>query len=223
MCWWEHRGYICMTCELLLFTTTPCTSLTHPQTILLTFTSTGDFSTSTYSADITDLTIGGNTENAYFLRTIGVAPGGVVYNFSPRFTLSSMTGTFSTAIQTALSSVSGTSGPDTVNAIVAAGSAAAAPAAGSFSIAYTMQTGPIRYAPMAKVAPSKITAKGNARAYPTSDYSVWLRSGMPAPDASQTVTDAFTFSTNSVEPTIAVQSMPTGDSDMQKFLNRWKD
>lgn len=201
--------------------------LTCEQTVLLTFTSQGNFATDgmSYSAKITDLTLGGTTENAYFLRVIGAAPGGVVYNFSPRFTLSSMTGTFSATIQTELQSVSGTAGPDTINQIVDPGSAAGAPAAaaGSFSIPYTMQTGPIRYAPMAKVAPSKITAKGNSMVYPTSDYSVWMRSGMPGPDATQTVTNPFTFSTESMEPTIAVQSVPTADSDMQKFLNRWKD
>ncbi|KAK5105086.1 Cell wall synthesis protein kre9 precursor [Lithohypha guttulata] len=197
-------------------------------TILLTFTTTGDFATdgNSYSAKITNLNLGANTQNAYFLRTIGAAPGGVVYNYSPRFSLTSMTGTFPANVQSALSSISGTDGPPTLNQITnpaagaGAGAAAGAPA-GSYSIPYTMQTGPVRYAPMAKVAPSKITAKGNARQYPTSGYNVWSRTGMPGPNASQTVTDVFTFAVSSMEPTIAAAPQPS--DDMQKFLNRWKD
>lgn len=147
--------------------------------------------------------MGDNTKNAYFLRTIGVVKtGGVVYNFSPRFTLSGMTGQFPANVITALGKISGTAGPPTVNQVNAAPAADPAAPQGAFGVAYTMQTGPMRYAPMAKEAPSKITAKGNARQFPTSGYSVWSRSGMPLPNASKTVTDAYTYIYSSMEPTV---------------------
>jgi len=175
-------------------------------TPIFTFTSTGKFTTSTYTAKITDLSIGGNTKNAYFLRTIGVAPGGSVINYSSRFTLSSMTGTFSAAVQAGLADVSGTDGPETDNQIADPQNAAApttvAVDSASFALPYSMQTGAIRYAPMAVKAPSAITAKGNARQYPTSAWNIWSRSGMAAPDASQTVTNPFTYSVQSMEPTV---------------------
>lgn len=92
-------------------------------------------------------------------------------------------------------------------------------------MAYTMQSGPIRYAPMAKPAPSKITAKGNARVYPTSAYSVWEKTGMPPPNASQTITDPYTYATSSAEPTVSyvmseVFMMLTLDLDCACFTAR---
>lgn len=177
-----------------------------PKTPLLTFTSTGDFSSSTYTAQITNLAIGGNTKNAYFLRSIGVTAKGTVMNFSNRFTLSGMTGQFSAAVLAGLKDVSGTAGPASVNNVLNPPAAApAAPAVGdsAFAVPYTMQTGPIRYAPMASQAPTQITAKGNGRQYATSAYTIWSRSGMPGPDATQTVTQPWTYSYSSMEATVS--------------------
>jgi hypothetical protein len=118
----------------------------------------------------------------------------------------------------------------------AADTPAANPA--DFEVPYTMQTGTIRYAPMAVVVPSKITKKNPTPLYPTSDYTPYLTK---AGAASQvvTVTQPFTFQTVSSEavsinyPTtlavanVALQNIPAAsgpaDADMQKFLNRWKD
>jgi len=110
--------------------------------------------------------------------------------------------------------VSGTAGPATQNNIVSAANAAAqgaTTAAGSYALAYTMQTGPIKYAPMAVQAPSQITAKGVSRQYPTSGYSVWLRSGMSTPDATQTVTQAVTYSVSSREATVRLTLSSVND------------
>ncbi|KAK4934087.1 Cell wall synthesis protein kre9 precursor, partial [Elasticomyces elasticus] len=89
-------------------------------TPIVTFTSSGTFSASSITVTIPDLTVGDNTKNAYFLRSIGIVPGGTIYNFSDRFTLSSMTGQFSAAVQQGLASVSGTAGPATENNMAAA-------------------------------------------------------------------------------------------------------
>lgn len=179
----------------------------------MTFTNTGDFSDNSYSAKITNLAVGGDDTNAYFLKITSTAPGGTVINFSDRFTLSGMTGQFSDAVKKGLATVSGTSGPAAINNIVnppAAAAPAAAPAGVGdplYQVAYTMQTGSIRYAPMPSRAPSKITANGSARQYPTSAYTIWSRSGMPDPNASQTVTEAYTWSESSREPTVSNESI----------------
>lgn len=183
------------------------------QTPIVTFTTKGDFSALTYTADLTDLTVGGNDKNAYFLLITSTAPTGVVKNFSDRFTLSDMTGQFSAAVKAGLAKVSGTSGPTAINAVTnpAAGAGAGAAAGGgalpvgdpAYQVAYTMQTGIVRYAPMPKAAPSKITVKGDARQFPTSAYSVWFRSGMPEPFPTHTYTEAYTYSTGSMEATVS--------------------
>lgn len=208
MCGWEWRIRLCK----LGFTCVSFLSRSNKRQIpIATFTDKGDPTQSSYTATISDLSVGGNKANAYFLRTIGVAPGGTVINYSSRFTLSDMTGQFSAAVIAGLAKVSGTAGPATQNNIVSPQNAGpqASVAGGAFGVAYTLQTGPIRYAPMAVQAPSQITAKGNARQYPTSGYSVWMRSGMPGPNASQTVTQPYTYSTHSVEPTVSTHSIPS--------------
>lgn len=123
-----------------------------------------------------------------------------------------MTGQFSAAVKAGLADISGTAGPAAVNNVQNP-PAAAAPGAGGGSASvgdpvyqqpYTMQTGIVRYAPMPAKAPSKITAKGDARQFPTSDYTIWSRSGMPTPDATQTYTEMYTYSVSSVEPTVSI-------------------
>lgn len=139
-----------------------------------------------------------------------------------------MSGVFPANVQTALTKISGTSGPPTINQIAnpqnagAAGGGAPAAGAGDYNVAYTMQTGPIRYAPMAKPAPTKITAKGNARQFPTSAYSVWFKTGMPAPDATNTITNPYTYVTTSVEPTVSLMVREVFDTfaDLRFRLQR---
>lgn len=123
-----------------------------------------------------------------------------------------MTGQFSAAVKAGLAKVSGTSGPKAVNGVTNPATPAAGAAAGggplpvgdpAYQVAYTMQTDIIRYAPMPKAAPSKITVKGDARQFPTSAYNIWSRSGMPGPDASHTYTESYTYSVSSMEATVS--------------------
>ena len=98
----------------------------------------------------------------------------------------------------------GTAGPATQNnigAAPAAGDQATAIATGSFAVPYTLQTGEIRYAPMPPVAPTKITAKGQSRQWPTSAYTVYATAPGP-PNVQMTVTQPVTFSVSSVENTV---------------------
>ena len=150
-------------------------------------------------------------------------------NYSSRFTLSDMTGTFSAAVEAGLADVSGTDGPASDNQIAdpqnaaPAGGASAAAGGPEYQVPYSMQTGPIRYAPMAVRAPSKITAKGDARQYPTSDYSIWRRTGMPAPVPTQTITDVFTYSVQSMEATVRhLLGLSTREQSANLWSHRWR-
>src|SRR5665213_310756 len=101
----------------------------------------------------------GVADIASFLGMLSVATaGGTVWNYSDRFTLTGMTGTFSATVAAAVLAVSGTAGPDTVNNVVAAGAAAGTAAAGAWGTPYNLQTGLTKYAPMQPVPPTAITA-----------------------------------------------------------------
>lgn len=190
--------------------------LTQSATTANTFAVTGNKFTGTVGA-----TIGGTGTNAYFLKMMSVAQaGGIVFNFSPRFTLSGMTGTFSAKVQAALKDVTGTDGPPTVNNVNDPNNAPADPAKGDFGVDYTMQTGATRYAPMQPVPPTSITKQKQTPLYPTSSVNI-AKSFLPRPKQQTTVTQSQTFSVSSMENTVAAAAQPS--DDMAKFLNRWKD
>lgn len=122
------------------------------------------------------------------------AAGGTVTNYSDRFSLSGMTGTFSADVVTALAKVSGTDGPPSVNAIAAqAPAGGAATASGDFAIPYNEQEGTIRYAPMQPVPPTKITATNTDPLWPTSAVQ-FASTFLPNPTVVTTLTQAQTFS-----------------------------
>ncbi|KAJ9611082.1 Cell wall synthesis protein kre9 precursor [Cladophialophora chaetospira] len=190
-----------------------------------TLVSAGTFSTgNTITITLTAAT-GADVANAYFLKFVSAATGGTVINFSDRFSLASMTGTFPAAVQQGLRGVSGTAGPADQNNIQApqAGGGAAVPAAGDgvYNTPYTLQSGTIRYAPMPPIAQSTITAKNASPQWPTSAYTVY-QTIAGTPNAITTNTNPVTFSVSSVENPVAAAGQPT-DGAVQKFLNRWKD
>jgi hypothetical protein len=147
--------------------------------------------------------LGGNTKNAYFLKFVSAATGGTVINYSDRFTISGMTGTFSAAVQAGLEDVSGTSGPADENNIATAAPPAATATIGAdaYDTPWTLQSGSIRYAPMAPIAPTKITAKNASPQHPTSAYTVFKKLA-GSPNAIQTITNPATFEAQSREATV---------------------
>lgn len=148
--------------------------------------------------------------------------GGTVINYSDRFTLTGMTGVFPANVIAGISAVTGTSGPDTENNVGAANTNTAATAAsGSFALAFAMQTGPIRYAPMQSYPGTAITKKTKTPLNPTSPYTIATTFLPPAANIQSTATAAVTWSFSQIENTIAAAATPT--DDMQRFLNRWKD
>ena len=146
-------------------------------------------------------------ENAYFLKIISAATGGSVINYSDRFSISGMNGVFPPVVIAGLKTVSGTAGPPTVNDIQAVqqpgagGAATPVVAGGGYTVAYTLQTDPIRYAPMPPMAVTQITAKGQSRQWPSSAYTVYPTVA-GSPNAITTNTLSQTFAASSMENTV---------------------
>lgn len=163
---------------------------------------------------------GGLGTNAYFLGMLSVATaGGTVWNYSDRFTLTGMTGTFDPTVDAAVKAVSGTSGPPTVNNVVS-NAATGSVGEGAWAIPYNLQTGLTKYAPMQPVPPTAITATNTSPLWPTSAVQ-FATTFLPVPSEVTTLTQSNTHSISSRANTAAAASSPT--DDMQRFLNRWKD
>ena len=164
----------------------------------------GDFTDGDSTSVTLTAGLGADTKNAYFIKIMSAATGGTVTNFSPRFSLTGMTGVFPPTVVTGLQSVSGTKGPETINQVsspqVGANPAGAGEPA-QYNVPYTMQTAQVRYAPMPPMAPSKITAKNRQPAWPTSAYTVY-ETNVGAPNAITTETLIQTFSVVSREATV---------------------
>ncbi len=151
--------------------------------------------------------------------------GGTITTYSPRFSLTGMTGIFAPAIERAARQVTGTHSLETQNNIVrrAANPQAAVPAnpaaapaiQASYALPYDQQDGPIKYAPMQGHAGTKITAVSASLRYPTSSYSVY-KTFAPVPKQVTTHTLSVTFSTQSYEN--SVSSFLVNRSDLRVRL-----
>jgi len=129
--------------------------------------------------------------------------GGTITNYSPRFSLTGMTGSFPANVIAGLQKVTGTAGPATENNVAAANPGAGAGGqAGGFSVPYTLQTGLTKYAPMQPQPGTKITAKTAAPLWPTSSVS-YAQTWLPRPSQVTTFTQSFTYSVSSMENTVS--------------------
>lgn len=188
---------------------------------LIPLSTNGEYSAGNSAAGTVQVGIGAPTKNAYFLKMISVAPGGTVINYSNRFSLSGMTGTFPAAVQQGLAGLTGTDGPPTENNIASNPNAGAATGAGGpYAVTYTAQTGLTKYAPMQGKPGTKITAKSPTPQYPTSSVQFAV-TFLPTPSQVTTITLSATYSTSSMENTAA--PAPPPQNDMQKYLARWRD
>lgn len=134
-----------------------------------------------------------------FLKMISTTKGGVVINFSDRFSLSGMTGTFPPNVQTAVKSVKDTKGPETDNQVQEGANNAAD--GGAEPTPYSIQTGPTKYAPMQKKPGTKITAKSPKPLYPTSSAQI-AKTALPTPKQVTTMTQSATYQVSSRENTV---------------------
>lgn len=120
-----------------------------------------------------------------------VATAGLTRNYTPRFSMSSMTGEF-TPGQLAAQKLGDEDPPVGENTVVDPDSAAGGDAAGMMGVGYAMQTGPTRYAPMQTQPGRSITAKSARMQYPTSAYTVYTTRGRK-PNVETTVTQAWDY------------------------------
>ena len=139
-----------------------------------------------------------------FLKIISATTGGTVINYSDRFSLSGMTGTFPPNVQTGLKGITGTAGPQTennVNQNAANPNAANGKAGGPYAVTYTAQTGLTKYAPMQGKPGTKITANKPKPQYPTSSVNI-AKTFLPTPSQVTTMTVSATYSASSQENTV---------------------
>ena len=169
--------------------------------------------------------------------------GGQVINYSQRFTINGMTGTWQqqsfedgyTAAKGSTSSVPPTQDQTTGNQNNPGAAGAGGP---EYSVPYQMQTtGLTKYAPMQQHPPTAITKQDAAALFPTSLF-ILAETALPTATQLTTLTASRTYSystsVNSVSHshtlnkyralTDAWQATPASPpNDMQKFLARWKD
>lgn len=149
-----------------------------------------------------------------FLKMVASGPVQSVVNFSPRFTLTQMTGSFPPKVMDGIRSVLDSSdysaelrkrqvGPGGVGGGGDGSDATATEATGQFTVPYAMQTGPTRYAPMPKKPGSTIPSRSPSRQYPTSAYDI-ATTYLPKPTVEATVTAPVTYSTSSIENTVCI-------------------
>lgn len=176
---------------------------------LATLIATGDYKKGNSISVTFETGLGADVENAYFLKFLSAATGGSIINFSDRFSLTSMDGVFPATVTAGLRTVSGTAGPPTENDIqtsennpAASSTAVSVGGSASFALPYSLQTGPIRYAPMPKIGQTSITAKAASMQYPTSAYTVFRTLGGPA-DCISTVYAPITEYFSTIENTVS--------------------
>ena len=136
-----------------------------------------------------------------FLKMISATTGGTVVNYSARFSLSGMTGTFPDNVEAGIKKVSGTNGPSAQNNVVNNPGGAGGGAAG-FSVPYTLQTGATKYAPMQRKPGTKISANKASAQYPTSSVQL-AKTALPTPVQVTTMTMSGTYALpQSIENTV---------------------
>jgi len=162
---------------------------------------------------------------AYYVKVTEQQTGAIVY--SNRFSLTGMSGNYpNTNIQTAATqaaALGNTAVPAAIAGNAGAGAGAAASSnsnLGTMMIAFSLQTGTVKTAPMQQKPGTTITAQNTAPQYPTSSWSVFTTLA-PIPIQVSTFTPSATYSASSRENTASPAAMPS--NDMQKYLARWVD
>lgn len=133
-----------------------------------------------------------------FLKIVSATVGGTVTNYSPRFSISGMTGTFSASVLAGLKKVKGTAGPPTENNVADPGPSPGKPEDSIYAIPFPSQSDKIMYAPMQGRPGSKITAKTVSPRYQTSSVQIATKYLAP-PRQTTTFTKSLTISVESQE------------------------
>ncbi|KAA8652302.1 putative beta-1,6-glucan biosynthesis protein (Knh1) [Aspergillus tanneri] len=139
---------------------------------------------------------------------VAFGPETMVINYSERFTVTEMTGLFSS--------------PRPIKGVHGHGDLRKKEVVGEYTIPYQLQTGLTRYAPMAKKPGSTIPGKSSpVPQFPASAYDI-ATTYLPAPKIQTTISASRTYSVVSVENTASPAPHPH-DIHMKRFLERWKD
>lgn len=181
----------------------------------------GKFSDGTTASGTVLATFGDSVDSAYFLKMMSPGPGGTIINYSPRFSLTGMKGTFPPNVEAAIEDIAGTEGPPDVKPKTPK---AAWPVGSdvpeAYAIPFPSQSGQIFYAPMVKRPGTKITAKNASPLFPTSSVKI-ATGALPRPVQTTTFTLSQTITTESIAHTASPAAYPM--DDMQKYLARWRD
>ena len=139
--------------------------------------------------------------SSYIKIVAAASQGGQIINYSDRFTITGMTGSFPPNVAAAIPG--GTTGPTNEDSI--SNNNGAAGAAGS-GIPYGKQTGMTKYAPMVGLPPTKISAPKNPTPMnPTSAFTI-VKTPLAIPTSPlTTITASNTFSVSSVVNTVSLR------------------
>lgn len=136
---------------------------------------------------------------------VASGPGTSVVNYSNRFSLSNMTGSFPSRVKNGIHSIQDAHGP-TPREGHEHERLQKRQTAGEYTVFYAYQTGPTRYAPMAKKPGNTIPPGKPTPQNPTSPYTI-ATTYMPAPTVETTVSADLTYSVSSIENTVCQVSL----------------
>ncbi|PYH76954.1 beta-1,6-glucan boisynthesis protein [Aspergillus uvarum CBS 121591] len=158
--------------------------------------------------------------NTYFLKIVSWGTGASVINVSEQFTITNMTGPVSTSVSHSL--------PPTINDSALSDYEMSRhhelrkrQVEEALTVPYQLQTGPTRYAPMAKKPASTIPAKLPTPQFAASAYTI-ATTYLPPATVQVTLSASVTYSVASIENT-ASPAPHLHDAQMKRFLERWKD
>lgn len=156
-----------------------------------------------YSATIED---SDGPDGSYFFQVFAKFADGYTIHYTPRFTLSGMSGSANTFTSFAGSYFTQT-GPQPTAQIDVGGDATTINSA-SFTVPYTLQTGKTRFAPMQTQPGSTVTHTMFSTRYQTSAYTPYSTI-RPSPAVYSTITPGWSYAVTSVINTASVAGYPT--------------
>ncbi|KAI9796628.1 MAG: hypothetical protein M1833_006068 [Piccolia ochrophora] len=229
---WEDSGEVPSIADLTSYSLFLCSGSNENPITLATLEEHGYFKNNHASVQIKVDVGASEPKNAYLLKMVSVGPVGTVTNFSPRFSLTDMTGTFSDEILASLQTVKDGQSPLEIRQVGPGAAPVGAPAAavppagaaapvGDFNMPFAQQDGPTRYCPMQKQPGKVITAEDAEPLFPTSRIPKIQTTFLPTPEAKTTVTQKATEVVKSRENDAS--PAPNPKDDMARFLARWKD
>ncbi|EED21781.1 beta-1,6-glucan boisynthesis protein (Knh1), putative [Talaromyces stipitatus ATCC 10500] len=168
--------------------------------------------------------LGSEYPDAYFLKMTSRGTNNMtLVNYSERFSVTGMTGTFSELVQYGLLLAANDTAKYHQELKLRKRQVATAiiPAKDVYNVPYPQQTrGLTKYAPMGKRPATTITAKSGPPQFPTSAFEV-AHTFLPIPTWQTTLTASRTWTTSGMEN--PATPAPHPKDDMQIYLRRWAD